>query len=150
MPTLLLDARFSRVALVALAAALALFATDPEISGASAAAEPRRLVIAPQPASGPLRAMVGKSLKLTARLELANGKAVALDEHVAWNSSDPTILRVGDGRNGDPPGLVTPLRPGVAGVSVIYPPIGRSAKHPLPYQVQTPLGDAVTIVVAER
>ncbi|MEW6269172.1 MAG: hypothetical protein AB1689_07735 [Thermodesulfobacteriota bacterium] len=118
---------------------------------AQGSGEPRRVVITPQPSNGTLRTTVGNPLKLSARLEIASGATVPLDEHVSWSSSDPSVLRVSSGGDGLPPGSVTPIRPGVAAVTVIYPPIAPPASAPRPpYPAARPLGDAVTIVVGER
>jgi hypothetical protein len=152
MPTSVLRARHlglpSSVAASTVALSVALLLGSATAQGSR---EPRRVVITPQPSNGTLRTTVGKPLKLSARLELEGGATVPLDEHVSWSSSDPSVLRVSSGGEGLPPGLVTPVRAGVAAVTVIYPPIAPPASAPRPpYPVTRALGDAVTIVVAER
>jgi hypothetical protein len=66
-------------------------------------------------------ATVGKPLKLSARLELDDGKLLPIDDEVTWTSANPSVLRVADVASPEPSGSVTPLRAGIAAVTITYP-----------------------------
>jgi len=70
---------------------------------------------------------------------------VALDQHVTWGSSDPSILRVERRSDGSASGWLTPIRPGTAGITITYPPVSGA---PPPYRSERSLGDAITVIVA--
>lgn len=105
---------------------------------------PRRVAILPANGGSGLTARVGTPLKLSATLELESGARVPIDEYVAWSSSDPAVLRVSDGRDGNAPGTAIPLRPGLVGIAITYP---RFTGPPPPHPPDRPLGDAITIYV---
>lgn len=106
----------------------------------------RRVTIHPRTEAGtPLTTKVGTPLRLSARLELEDGTSIPLDAHVTWAASDPSVLRFG-GTGGHLPGTATPLRKGVAAVTIVYPPVSGAA---VPYPSDRMLGDAVTVVVQE-
>lgn len=114
------------------------------IAQARRAAQPRRVAIEPSGSTG-LVATVGKPLKLSARLELHDGRTLKVDDQVNWTSVNPSILRVAGASDPAPSGSVIPLRAGVAAVAISYPRIGEASAT----GVAGMLGDAVTIVVVE-
>lgn len=122
----------------------------PGVAGRDAAAgngaAPRRISIHPQTDGAPLTMKVGEPLQLSARLELEGGRSVALDEHVTWSTSDPTVLRLAGAGSGAAGRRATPLRTGVVAVTIVYPSV---AGGEVPYPTQRALGDALTVVVRE-
>jgi len=124
-----------------------LLALPPSLgSAARERAVPRRVTILPQTEGGaPLTIKVGVPTRLTARLELDDGRTIPLDEHVTWSASDPSVLRFERGA-GTRAGTVTPLKKGVVSVTIVYPPVSGAS---VPYPPDRRLGDAVTVVVRD-
>ena len=130
--------------LVALATAVLLAGE----SAASSGAATKRVAIVPQPTDGgAIRVEVGEPVMLAARQQGGDGALLPFEGRVNWNSSNPTVVQVtslGDARS---PALVTPLRPGIASVTITYPAIAGADAAPSPYGV---VGDVVTLIVEDR
>ncbi len=148
-----LTARLSpHASLVGLAVACTL-ALGPGLAGQAAAntgPAPKRVAIVPQPTDGgALRVEVGQPVMLSARAQRGDGALLPLEGRVHWNSSNPTVAQVtslGDARS---PAIVTPLKPGIASVTITYPAIpavGAQSFGP----TEGIVGDVVTLVVEDR
>jgi trimeric autotransporter adhesin len=86
---------------------------------------PKALKIFPKPDSGTkLELTVGSPLLLKARVDFEGGATQGANAIVAWESSDPSILRVSTGEDGATPGTATPLRQGDVTVTIRYPKPG--------------------------
>lgn len=143
----LLCSWLGRVALLPAVAALglSLFASD---VGANTGKPAKRVAIVPQPTDGgALRVEVGQPVMLSARSQLDSGVLMPFEGRVTWNSSNPTVAQVtslGDARS---PALVTPLRPGIASVTITYPALGGIGAVGSTDGV---IGDVVTLIVEDR
>jgi hypothetical protein len=127
------------------ALALLLFASE---VGANTGTPAKRVAIVPQPTDGgALRVAVGQPVMLSARSQLDSGVLMPFEGRVTWNSSNPTVAQVtslGDARS---PALVTPLRPGIASVTITYPALGGIGTVGPTSGV---IGDVVTLIVEDR
>jgi hypothetical protein len=122
-----------------------LLVSYPEAQAGGRSAQPRRLVIEPRSAKSVV-ATVGKPLKLSAHLELDDGKLLPIDDQVTWTSVNPSVLRVADVASPEPSGSVTPLRAGITAVTATYPRVSDPSAAPATSRL---LGDAVSIIVVE-
>lgn len=117
-------------------------------AGANTGAPSKRVAIVPQPTDGgALRVEVGQPVMLSARSQLDSGALMPFEGRVNWNSSNPTVAQVtslGDARS---PALVTPLRPGIASVTITYPALGGAGAAGSTDGV---IGDVVTLIVEDR
>jgi hypothetical protein len=149
---LLAPRRPSRLACLGLAVACTLGLAS-GLAGQAAAntgPAPKRVAIVPQPTDGgALRVEVGQPVMLSARAQRGDGALLPLEGRVPWNSSNPTVVQVtnlGDARS---PAIVTPLKPGIASVTITYPAIpavGAQSFGPM----EGIVGDVVTLVVEDR
>ena len=117
-------------------------------AGANTGPAQNRVAIVPQPTDGgALRVAVGQPVMLSARAQRGDGVLLPLEGRVHWNSSNPTVVQVtslGDARS---PAIVTPLKPGIASVTITYPSIAGSQSFG---PAEGVVGDVVTLVVEDR
>lgn len=144
--------RSSQLTFLGLAAAtLVLGAALAGQAAANTGPAQKRVAIVPQPTDGgALRVSVGQPVMLSARAQRGDGALLPLEGRVHWNSSNPTVVQVtslGDARS---PAIVTPLKPGIASVTITYPAIPAIAGTQSFAPAEGIVGDVVTLVVEDR
>ena len=111
---------------------------------------PKAVWIHPRPGPrGLVDAATGRPFQLDARAVLVPGGTREIRSDVTWTVTDPSVLHISDGSDGNPIGWASPLRPGVVGVTITYPRVGWPAAAS-PGATRGRLGDAIQVVVRDE
>jgi hypothetical protein len=112
----------------------------------SVAGDPKLVLIFPRPdpTTGNLAATVGVPFQLKARVDFTGGATQGINNLVDWLPSDPSVLHISDGTDGDPAGWAKPLKAGSITVRITYP---KASGPPPPFPPSQPLSDVITVLV---
>ncbi|HZR83363.1 MAG TPA: Ig-like domain-containing protein [Candidatus Binatia bacterium] len=104
--------------------------------------QPVSIKVEPDPGTGVIHANLGETLKLKILARFVGGSTRGMDAFVTWQSSNPAIVSVSNGDDGERPGTAHFLARGTVTITATYPKIGTP-----PPPGATNLQDTIDIVV---